>query len=340
MDTTFVIFLSLFGLLFSGVGLWFFGVAVRNIFLGFISRKWHPTVGTIISSKVRIEPGLEASSSNEIVSGGSYRYSADVVYEYTANNAKRSASKVLFGETSSKNLQSIQAIVHRYPAGSMITVSYDPARPDRAVLEPGVKPGNLTTMIVAGIFALLGAGIVLSAVFGFERALGFVGSLAFFRIVTSMGLIGGTTVLIIGIFTARRARASRQWPMVKGVIVSSRILKELSSSSGNSQTRSVANDYQYKPEVAFEYTVLGAKYLSNKVSVADYSTNSTSHAEQVTARYPEGKTVDVFYDPDNPEYAVLEQRAGFGVCLLFVVGLFLLAVSSLFIYIGPERFIK
>ena len=339
MDTTFVIFLSLFGLLFSGVGLWFFGVAVRNIFLGFISRKWHPAVGKIVSSKVKIESGGDASQSGEIVWSGSYRYSPEVVYEYTANNARRSASKVFFSETDSRNLQSNQTIVQRYAAGSMITVYYDPARPDRAVLEPGVKPGNITTMIVAGAFALLGVGIVLAAIFGFERAIGFVGTLAFFRVVTSLGLIGGTAVLIVGLFAARRASASRRWPMTKGVVVSSKILRERSTSS-STQARRVADDYLYKPEIAFEYTVLGTKYLSNKVSVADYSSNSTSRAEQVAARYPEGKTVDVFYDPDNPQYAVLEQRAGFGVWLLFAAGLFLLAVTSLFLYIGPERFIK
>ncbi len=264
----------------------------------------------------------------------------DVVYEYTAGNVQRSGSKVLFAEINSRDPRPVQTIVHRYPANSTATVYYDPARPGRAVLEPGVKASNLPALIVGGLLALLGAGIVFVGLFGFERLLGIVGKAALFRLVTSLGSAGGAAALVMGVVTARRARASRQWPLARGVIVSSRILREHSSPSNNAQVNRIVGDHQYKPEIAFEYSVLGVKYISNKVSFGDYSSNSPRHAESVTARYPEGKAVNVFYNPDNPEDAVLENTGGFGVWLLCFVGLFLLAISALFIYIGSERFAK
>lgn len=340
MDRVFGVFLTIFGIFFSGVGLWFFVIALKNLFLGFISKKWHPTVGTIVSSNVKVDSGRDDAKSGDIVGGGSYHYGVDVVYEYTAGNVQRSGSKVLFVEINAKDLRAIQAIVHRHPANSMTTVYYDPARPDRAVLEPGIKPGNLPTMILGGLFALLGAGIAFAGWFGFERGLDLVGTRAFFRLVTSLGMFGGAAVLVIGIATVRRARASRRWPSAKGVVVSSKILKERSTSSNSEPGHGTRSDYQYKPEVAVEYAVRGVKYLSNRVTLADFSTSSTQHAARVTARYPEGKVVDVFYNPDNPEDAILESRAGAGVLLLFAAGLFLLAVSALFIYIGPDKFVK
>lgn len=340
MDKVSAIFLTVFGLFFSGVGLWFFIVGLRNIVLGLLSKRWHSTAGRIVSSEVKIDNGQHGSQSGDVVGTAGYRYSADVLYEYPAGAEKRSGSRVQFAETNSRDLGSVQAIVHRYPAGLVTTVYYDPAKPNRAVLEPGLKVNNLAAIILGGLFAILGAVIVFTGQFGFERLTNFVGTTAFFRLVTTGGIAGGLAVLVIGIAIERRARISRRWPSAKGVILSSKILKELSISSNSAQGHHTVGDHQYKPEVAFEYTVFGMKYLSNKVSFADYSTNTTQHATEVTERYPEGKAVDVYYNPDNPEDAVLERKGGFGVLLLFLGGLFLIAISSLFIYIGPEKFTR
>lgn len=336
MDRVFGIFLALFGLLFGGIGLWFFGVALKNIVMGAISKRWHLTSGNIVSSRVKIESGDEAAHSGDIVSSAGYRYSVDVVYEYTANSVKHSGRKVLFAETTSKNLQSIQAIVHRYPAGSIKNVCYDPMTPSRAVLEPGVQTSNFPTLIIGGLFGLIGAGICLSGLFGFEQVFGGIGSRVLFRVVTTFGLFAGAAMMVASFSIARRSRASRQWPSASGVVVSSKILKEVSSSTSN--TRRAVTDHQYKPEVAFEYTVHGVQYLSNKVTFVDYSTNSPRYATRVTEKYPEGKVVAVFYDPDDPGNGVLETSAGTAVWLFFLGGLFFVAVSGLFLYIGPEKF--
>jgi len=55
--------------------------------------------------------------------------------------------------TSNRSKQ--QAIVEQYPAGSQVTVYYDPDDPEQAVLEKRVN-GVFTTIMVSAVFILIG----------------------------------------------------------------------------------------------------------------------------------------------------------------------------------------
>jgi hypothetical protein len=81
-----------------------------------------------------------------------------------------------------------------------------------------------------------------------------------------------------------------------GQIVSSR-LNEYADKQGA---------HHYRPMVIFSYPVEAERYMSNHIAsgVAD-STNAAA-AERIVARYPVGRTVTVFYDPLDPQHAVLE----------------------------------
>ena len=336
MDTIFSVFLALFGIFFGCVGFWFFGKGIWNVAMGYVSRNWQPATGKIVSSNVGTNPDPRKSRSGEIISEGQFNYNVEVEYEYYAVGANRKGSRVLFAETSSKNLRQIQSIVQRYQTGKTITVYFDPSKPERSVLEPGIKPSNLVIIITGGLFGLIGGGIAWGGVFGFDGMFNLVGQRNIFRIVTTIGLVGGAAMLIGGIVTVFRASRSQRWPMTTGRVVSSKILQESSTSTGN--TMVTRSQYLYKPEVAFEYTVQGIKYLSNMVTFADFATNSSVRADRIVSKYPEGKQVQVFYDPDDPQMAVLEQSTGPFVWVFFAGGLVFLVISSLFILIGPEKF--
>src|SRR5690606_32481451 len=63
----------------------------------------------------------------------------------------------------------------------------------------------------------------------------------------------------------------------------------------------------YLGRVYYKYTVAGKEYQSkNRVHSDHLYTGSLTRAEEVIARYPEGKKVEVFYDPQQPSVAVLE----------------------------------
>jgi hypothetical protein len=64
------------------------------------------------------------------------------------------ASRVAFGADSFGHRQA-KAVVAKYPAGSAVTVYYNPEKPGEAVLEQSAK-GTLVFMIVGAMFALMG----------------------------------------------------------------------------------------------------------------------------------------------------------------------------------------
>lgn len=170
--------------------------------MGAISKGWHPTSCNIVHSRVEIDSGDTTAQSGDTVSSAGYLYKADVVYEYAANAVKYSARKVFFAETSSKNLKAVQAVVLRYPAGSIKNVYYDPLKPSRAVLEPGIQLINIPALVIGGLFVLIGAAMCLSGIFGFEQFFDVIGSEFLFRATTTLGPIAGLALLVIG-FSSR-----------------------------------------------------------------------------------------------------------------------------------------
>jgi hypothetical protein len=114
-------------------------------------------------------------------------------------------------------------------------------------------------------------------------------------------------LLIIGgifwfIFDRRKkARAEKQasqaWPSTKGKIVTSRV--ELSSG------RDMATVYA---KIAFEYQLSGRTYQCDQVHSGDkyYAEATREETYDLVDRYPVGREVTVYYNPDNPAEAALE----------------------------------
>jgi len=113
------------------------------------SRRWARAEGRILSSRVvGIEEGLSDVKSAAPV----------VRYEYRAAGAWRRGDVVRWDGFGYR--AAIDARL-RYSTGQRVTVWYDPARPDRAVLEPGASPAGIARAAVA-VLVLLG-GIMWSA---------------------------------------------------------------------------------------------------------------------------------------------------------------------------------
>lgn len=138
-------------------------------------------------------------------------------------------------------------------------------------------------------------------------------------IVTVMGAIFALVAAIligIGVYGRGRAQASRQWPMVLGQVVSSRVTSSSSSEGGTT----------YEPDIRYAYDVGGRAYSSNRVVFGGFSgTGNPRDAQKHTTRYPAGAVVQVYYNPANPQDATLERRAGqagflfaFGGCFLVI----------------------
>ena len=82
----------------------------------------------------------------------------------------------------------------------------------------------------------------------------------------------------------------------------------------------------HAPVVEFTYQVHGHEYRSRQITLGTKLAGTQSFAEQIAARYPQGSTVEVHYDPANPSNAVLQVASSVS-WLLLVLALFCFGVA-------------
>lgn len=127
----------------------------------------------------------------------------------------------------------------------------------------------------------------------------------------------GLGLLLYGQSRIKQARASLDWPVVTGEIVTSRVT-----------SHSDENGTTYSADIDYVYSVNGSEYRSSVVVIGGHE----YRPHEAVARYPLGKKVPVSYDPQTFSRAVLEpgvesylfQKWGLGIILasLFMASLF------------------
>lgn len=113
---------------------------------------------------------------------------------------------------------------------------------------------------------------------------------------------GGAAFVMVGASLHERARAIARWPAVRGRITAACVLEEPSRSGDGPRTM------LYRPEIQFEYQVAGRSYAGQRVhALRERAISRRRYADDVVARYPVGREVQVYYDPANPRDAALER---------------------------------
>jgi hypothetical protein len=130
------------------------------------------------------------------------------------------------------------------------------------------------------------------------------------------GLIGaglsywGWTIL-------QNARASASWPTAEGVISSSEVSHSTDAEGGDS----------YSPEVDYQYTVDGLPFSDSTIKFGENSYDRRRTAEEIAATYPVGRPVTVYYDPEEPDNAVLEPGVSGGSYIVLGIGVIFILVA-------------
>ena len=135
-------FFSLGIFLFIGIGLTYWGWNILQNARA--SASWPTADGVITKSIV-----TQSTDSDGVDS-----YSPEVTYSYKVNNTKYFNNTIKFGENSYGNRRKAAEIAGNYNIGRKVTVYYDPEKPDRSVLEPGVSAGSYI-VIGIGVFFIL-----------------------------------------------------------------------------------------------------------------------------------------------------------------------------------------
>ena len=111
----------------------------------------------------------------------------------------------------------------------------------------------------------------------------------------------GTLSAWVAVNTVMNGRASESWPQVKGTVTSS----EVTTSTDRGQALTESED-TFFPEVRYEYVVDDQTLEGYEIAYGGYSFSTLPEAENILATYPVGQVVNVFFDPDNADKAVLE----------------------------------
>ena len=136
-------------------------------------------------------------------------------------------------------------------------------------------------------------------------------------LVVSAGVIS----ISFGISLARKIN----WQIGSGVIVSSHIQKDedLRGTVDSRYSSGMVTKISYYPYVVCKYAISGKEYSSEMV--AGCGTTGAGEAQSVLLdQFPVGKEIDFFYDPKNPDNAVIEIPSTFSRLLPLIVGVLFL----------------
>ena len=158
-----------------------------------------------------------------------------------------------------------------------------------------------------------------------SRLIGGKGSLIFTLVCLAFAaLFGG-----IGYSSARDVESSMAWPSTDGVVTYAQIEEQVTTSRDkDGRTTTQREDVL---NVIYRYRVGGEEYESNRVNFGFLM--SREEMEEKLALYSEGSHVMVYYDPEDPEAAVLEPGGEFFLEIyevLINMGLFMLAVPMVY----------
>jgi len=126
------------------------------------ARRWLPTTGQVIHSAVRqttVRVRIGASTGRY---RNAIRYHPQVIYQYTVNGTPYQAERLYLGPLilSSEAGDAKRKAVH-YPAGSLVTVYYDPANPAEATLDPRTGWGTWILWFAALLMLVMTIAILI-----------------------------------------------------------------------------------------------------------------------------------------------------------------------------------
>jgi hypothetical protein len=146
-----------FGFVFGLVGVIFLIVGLITRSKTQTAKSWPTAQGTIVSTELREHNDDDSESGSSTV-----LFEPVVMYSYQAMGVACSGKKIGYG-TDRLDRSSAQKKINQYPAGSRVTVYYNPENPSEAVLEVN-GTGSKVFLILGIVFLVL--GVILCCISG------------------------------------------------------------------------------------------------------------------------------------------------------------------------------
>ena len=158
---------------------------------------------------------------------------------------------------------------------------------------------------------------------------------AAFRWIFCLGFMFiGLVFLLLGGYQLLQGLTTKDWPAAPGKILSSKVQSGTSNSRGPART-TTGSSKRYSVDVRYRYELDGQEFEGDRLRFGNVSYKSRSKAQKVMNRYPRGKEVEVFYDPENPQSSVLIKGIGLSWlavglgAAMFLLGLVMLIKTAM-----------
>ena len=149
--------LYFFGAVFCVVGVVIALFLLYSVIRAYKSKGWPQTDGVIEKAGTR-RVFVHAGEGDHIT--GHAAESVDYQYRYSVNGKTYHGRRVTFSDKAVKTRGALDKLTRNYREGQRVSVYYNPASPDKAVLEPGPTLYNFMPFITAGLFIAAGVGII------------------------------------------------------------------------------------------------------------------------------------------------------------------------------------
>lgn len=272
-----------------------------NVWRGIASTGWPTAQGVV--SQVEMTRNTTRDKNNQT----STMYGAKLTIRFNAAGDVYTTDQVTWGQTlASGEAADATLIALRYPEGRKVTVHYNPSKPYEAVVRPGLTATAFLLPAAALAFLLF---MVPAIPLSWEMV-GNAGSSSMeaprmtglIRCVLVLPLMLGVGLLIPGIRNLRLGLASGSWPTVPG-----QWMKR--PAEPDTQAETATNAPPPLPlrniEYVYRYTVNGESYF-NEIRWFGQGPASANGADaEIELNYPREQPLQVHYNPNDPETAVL-----------------------------------
>ena len=148
---------------------------------------------------------------------------------------------------------------------------------------------------------------------------------------------GSIIFLGFGLWAINKGMQSENWDKGTATITSSGIeKKESRSKDAQGFTRTSTS---FSVRVTYAYTVEGSNFEGNTVGFGTMSHNERSDAQEELKSYPKGKTIEVYYDPENPSDSVLKKGVFWPMYIMISIMIIIL-IGSIWASFALPKYLK
>jgi hypothetical protein len=147
-------------------------------------------------------------------------------------------------------------------------------------------------------------------------------------------LVFGVVLMVFGSKFVLQAQATKSWQQTQGFISQVNLIASTSSTSTTSSKQKTIDI-----SVVYRYQINGKDYQSDKYSYGDGKTAKSRLKNKITAQhwlenspYQTGNEINIYYNPKNPQQAVIKTGASIWTFIPLLIGILLTVVFLIILW--------